>query len=85
MTRSDSHPFHGKCVGGPFDGKHLIYHAPTLPVALDAVSGRALVAQVGPSVAHPKIVWKAYEWRYDLQKWVWDDTVRQASETAKQV
>jgi len=79
-------PMYGKCDGGPYDGRNTVHHETPMMVAIDALSGRALPGQVGPSPGHEQLIWKAYDWNADLKRWVWDDAVRRTetlSETPK--
>lgn len=71
----------GPCVGGPYQGESLIHHEPICVVALDNLTGRALVGQQGASVQHPSITFKAYVWHLDELEWRWDETPRQLVET----
>lgn len=74
---------YGICRGGPYDGKPIAHHKALMEVAMAAeVPGRALPAQVGVSLQHPDVVWKAYIWQPALEEWHWDDSERR-SETLK--
>jgi len=69
-------PMYGPCEGGPYDGRNNVHHETPMKVAIDALSGRALPGQVGPSPGHEQLIWKAYDWNVERRVWVWDNTVR---------
>lgn len=79
-----THLLYGIAVGGPYDRRPIAHHEAVMEVAFCDIERRVLVAQQGPTIAHPSVSFKAYVWQPALEEWRWDDRVRR-SETLKRV
>lgn len=65
--------FAGECIGGPFDGKHVINDRPYLRVP-KFTKVKSIDLSVIRAPPEPYVIYGTYNWDDRSERWIWDES-----------